>query len=84
MKLEVLKCFEDAVENKMREVGETFDADAKRAKELLAHPMQLVKKAESSAKADAVEIADKVKDTVETADKKPVVKKAAKPAAKQD
>ena len=68
MKLEVLNCFEDAVANKMRQVGEVFEADEARAKELLAHPLHLVKAVENA---------------FETADKKPVVKKAKKPAAKK-
>lgn len=83
MKLEVLKEFNDAVTKQLRKAGEVFEADAARAKELLAHPLKLVKEAESKGKAEAVEVADKVEEAVETADKKPVVKKAKKPAAKK-
>lgn len=67
MKLVVLKEFNDALENKARKIGDVFEADAKRAKELLEHPLKLVEKAANE---------------VETAEKKPVVKKASKPAAK--
>lgn len=68
MKLEVLKTFKDAITGDLRNAGDVFEADAARAKELLAHPLQLVKKAAAD---------------FETADKKPVVKKASKPAAKK-
>lgn len=83
MKLEVLKEFNDAVTGAFRKAGEVFEADAARAKELLAHPLKLVKEAEAKGNVEAVEVADKVKDAVETADKKPVVRKAKKPAAKK-
>lgn len=77
MKLKVLKYFNDAVEGKLRKPGEAFEADAERAEELLAHPLKLVEKAE---RATAGKGAAK---KVETADKRPVVKRAKKPAAKK-
>lgn len=83
MKLEVLKDFNDAVSGELHKVGDVFEAKAERAKELLAHPLKLVKEAGADAKAAEVEVAEKVEDAVETADKKPVVKKAKKPAAKK-
>ena len=81
MKLEVLKQFNDAVANKLRNVGDVFEADAARAKVLLAHPLQLVKEAKNAAKVETADAAEDVKEAFETAEKKPVVKK--KPAAKK-
>ena len=75
MKLEVLKQFNDAVAGKLRNVGETFEVDAKRGEQLLAHELNLVKEVAAKEVAKA--------ETVETADKKPVVKRAKKPVAKK-
>lgn len=76
MKLEVLKEFNDAVTGEIRKAGDVFEAEAARAKTLLAHPLKLVKEAEAKGKADLAA------DAVETADKKPVVRRAKKPAKK--
>lgn len=68
MRLKVLNAFNDAVADKLRAVGDEFEADAKRAEELLAHHLHLVEKVEDEAE----------KPVAKPAAKKPAAKKAAK------
>lgn len=42
MKLKVIKVYFDKAADKLREVGEVFDADAERGAKLLAHGLHLV------------------------------------------
>lgn len=65
MKLKAIKVYFDKVADKLREVGEVFDADAERGAELLAHELHLVEQVDEPEAAEPVET------------KKPTAKKSA-------